>query len=380
MSWFADAFKAVATVATDVTAKAARVAVAGAAEVAGVFDEQAKHDIHRAGLQAEQAIRRNPVIDAINEIDNHERGTTKELIRYIDTTMDTEHECKLSGDTSPESLHKWSVRAYLCYLFHEMHSKGINPMNCAKEQTVDMCKEYSTETGVDFNQIADELNEFLDWDMLFSDKDCYLVARKDVCILGFCGTKFSDFNHLLADITVGNLVAGYHYKMADIACMYWDMLKDMITKYDTVRITGHSLGAGIAMYMNILLSIKSPNTTVVSYGFGAPCVLPRVLKNRMSHRIVNTIDNCDPVSKYYKNDAVAHANKLVHIDRNNVRYRRDQGFQINWNRFSPLNQIAKLKWDCDQIEAHYMKSYINVLHAQRFKGFDSECSANTYDY
>lgn len=382
MSWFTEAFKAVATVGTDIVAKTTRFAVNGAAEVAGIFDERAKQDVQKAALQAEQNIRRNPVIDAINEINNTERQTTKTLIRYIDTTMDIddpETTPNFTESVSRTNLHQWAVRAFIPYFFHELHTS--NSFTEDKQAIIELCKEYTEKLEVPFEHISEHVNDFINnWSIQFSDKDCYLASQNSTCILGFCGTKFNDFDHLLADATVGNLVAGYHYKMADIACMYWDKLSDKILSYDKIYITGHSLGAGVATYMNILVYTLAPEKIVASYGFGVPCILPRVLKNRLSRRILNVIDIKDPVPKYYKNENIAHANHLVHIDSNDYKWRWISQFNINWNRFNPLNQLKKFEFDKENIESHYMKNYISILRAQNLHGYCENGSCKAYEY
>lgn len=382
MSWFAEAFKAVATVGTDIVAKTTKLAVNGAAEVAGIFDEKAKRDVQKAALQAEQNIRRNPVIDAINEINNNERSTTKELVRYIDTTMDIDESetfPKFVESVTRTDLHLWAVRAYIPYFFHELHTTNSFVEN--KATIIERCKESTEKLEIPFEYVSEAVTDLIyNWSLIFSDKDCYLVHQDTTCIVGFCGTKFNDFDHLLADATIGNLVAGYHYKMADIASMYWDQLSEKILKFDKIYLVGHSLGAGVATYMNILLYAKAPEKIVVSYGFGVPCILPRVFKNRLSRRIINVIDIKDPVPKYYKNENVAHANNLVQIDSNDYKWRWISQFNINWNRFNPLNQFAKFEFDKKNLDSHYMKNYISILQMQKIDGFLESSTFKAYEY
>ena len=162
MSWFAEAFKAVATVSTDIVAKTTRVAVNGAAEVAGIFDEKAKRDVQNAALQAEQNIRRNPIIDAINEINNTERKTTKDLIRYIDTTMDiddSETTPKFIESVSRTNLHQWAVRAYIPYFFHELHT--TNSYIEDKKEIIEQCKKYTEKIEIPFDHISEHINDLI---------------------------------------------------------------------------------------------------------------------------------------------------------------------------------------------------------------------------
>jgi len=383
MSFFTDAFKVIATVTNDVVAKSTRAVVSVTGEIAGVFDEKAKHDIQRAGLQAEQAIRRNPLIDAINEIDNHERKRTKDLIRYIDTTLDIDQPKETPANHT--NLWQWSVRAYASYLFHTLHDlRKIDEVRSSGFKVDDVlkhCEHFIKDGEVDLDLITPYLTELLsEWKIEYVDKDCYVASKDSECIIGFCGTLFSDLDHLLADATVGNLVAGYHYKMADIACMYYDLLENLITSFSTISITGHSLGAGIGIYMNLLFYWLHPHKSVTTYGFGVPCVLPRVFKNRLSHRLVHIIDNNDPVPKYYKNENVAHANKLIHIDYNDVKHRYVGQFSINWNRFNPLCQLDKFQWDKNKIESHYMKSYMSILKYQHENDVGNSAINKSYMY
>jgi hypothetical protein len=95
---------------------------------------------------------------------------------------------------------------------------------------------------------------------------------------------------------------------------------------------------------------------------------------------VNVIDANDPVPKYYKNENVAHANTLVHIDRNDPCYRHIGMFEINWDRFNPLNQAEKFRYDYDNLEAHYMKNYISVCHEQFLNPKELKAATKKYKY
>jgi hypothetical protein len=376
MSFFTDVFKAVATVATDVTAKATSLAIHGAAEVAGVFDENAKKNVHYAALEAEKQIRRNPIIDAINEIDNNERELTKRLIRYIDTIHDLEHPEESTSEFTQrvhsQDLWKYASLTWLPYCFHTLMTTWreymVNDLISGNpDSVIKMCQEQDLE--LDHNSLRDT---FASFKFKHVTKNYYVArsnvsTRGDTCLIGFCGTVTSDLNHLIADASIGNLVAGYHYKMADLACELYDtVLKNELQDCSNVVIVGHSLGGGIAMYLNLLMYMFQESgefnseVKVNSWSFGVPCVLPRVFKNRLSRRMINIIDHHDPVPKYYKNDAVAHANNLVHIDGNDPIYRHHGMFAINFARFNPLNQIEKFNYDADNLDFHYMKNYLKV--------------------
>ncbi len=377
MSFFTDVFKAVATVATDVTAKATSLAIHGVAEVAGVFDENAKKNVHYAALEAEKQIRRNPVIDAINEIDNSERELTKRLIRYIDMKHDLEHPEESTDEfthrVDSQNLWKYASLTWLPYEFHKLISSGrqdiVNDILSGNpDSVIEMCQKEDLE--LDHTSLRDVFESFK---FKHVTKNYYICRSNETCLVGFCGTVTSDLNHLIADASIGNLVAGYHYKMVDLACELYDtVLKNELQDCTELVIVGHSLGGGIAMYLNLLMYMlqdeqfscssghENVPQQVKSWSFGVPCVLPRVFKNRLSHRMINIIDHHDPVPKYYKNEAVAHANNLVHIDGNDPRYRHHGMFVINLARFNPLNQIEKFNYDAENLDFHYMKNYLKV--------------------
>jgi len=379
-------FKAFSNVLTDITAKGARYAMHGVAEVAGIFDENKKKEIHHAALDAEKQIRRNPLIDAINEINNNERELTKRLIRYIDMKHDNENPIETWDEftqrVSNTNLWKWATLSWLPYEIHKTIRERKEEDIIDIIDITDIIKNESDKNqDIDQESLLEILSTF---EFKSITKNYYVAVRDKICLIGFCGTVTSDFEHLCSDVNVGNLVAGYHYKMADLACEYYDIvLKDHIKNSSEIQITGHSLGGGIAIYLNLLLYMLqesgeiSGDIIINNYCFGVPCVLPRVFKNRISHRMINVIDHNDPIPKYYKNENIAHANHLVYVDGNDPTYRHHSMFYINPSRFNPLNQFEKFKYDADMIDFHYMKNYLSICRCKDVKICEK---SNCYKY
>lgn len=375
MSWFIQGLQAVTTVTTDVIAKTTKLAINGAAEVVGNFDGNAKKNMQYVALEAEKQIRRNVITDAINDINSNERQLTKDFIRYIDMIHDIETSQSKEdfiSNLEKENLWMWSVYAYIPYVFHEYIKNGrMSELNFDNvESMMNIFKIEADKSNIDFSLIEQQLKEFFtNYTLKYIDKDCYMVQNNDLCIIGFCGTDTDDIEHIKADISVGNLVGGYHYKMADLACQYYEILKQYIDNKELrIKVVGHSLGAGIAEYFNLLyyyLEKDSLNKTdIKSYGFGVPCVLPRVFKNRISERMINVIDEKDFITKLYKNENIAHVNQLVHIDGDDKDYKYIGMFMINWNRFNPLLQVEKLNYDMANTFHHSMKNYMSICKYQ----------------
>lgn len=386
MSWLLEGFKAVSTITTDVVAKTTKIVVSGAAEVAGVFDETAKKNMQYVALEAEKQIRRNVLIDAINDIGSTERELTKQFIRYIDMIHDIDtSETKESfiQRIQKENIWKWSAYAYIPYLLHECVNNEVFQTECPNiDKVCHLFKPIAEKANISFDLLENHIRTFFSsYRILSISKDMYFAASEEECIIGFCGTVTTDLDHLTADISIGNLVAGYHYKMADLACGYYEALKSHIELYSEkhIRLVGHSLGSGIAQYMNILLYMLNIHN-VTSYGFGVPCVLPRVFKNRISHRMIHVIDERDVVTKLYKNENIAHVNHLIHIDGLNYDYRYIGMFHINFNRFNPTFLIEKIAYDNTYIEHHYMKNYINICKYQTMHNISIRDTPNIYPY
>jgi len=345
--------------------------------VGAIAGEEAKHHIEKVYNEIGNNIKRNPITDGIDHINEQiglrdkQHPLTKEIIYHIDTSHD---DINSSIDASQFkdkcNLKELCYNAFIATIPYTFFDNRIN----IEQFNID---EFKTIIKSKTNYI-DELymNQFINDYIILKMTQNYIIAKhnfKNELLISFRGTIPSNTQDLKDDICVGNLTSGYHYTMLN-NCVYYLLEDDeymlkQIQRVDTVKTSSHSLGAGISIYLLIVCkyfqsSDKLKNELDLQINtFGCPIVLPRVFRNKYSKYILSIIDENDPVTKYYKNNFVCHPTELLHICALSLEYLHISQFNIDIKRFEPnlLHQINKMINDGFAIDNHYMESYYKTL-------------------
>jgi hypothetical protein len=346
--------------------------------IGAIAGEEAKHHVEKVYNEIGNNIRRNPITDGIDHINEQiglrdkQHPLTKEIIYHIDTSHDDMHSSIDSTQFKERcNLNENCYNAFLATIPYTFFDNQLNMEQFNKDKFKDVIK---SKTNYIDNQYIDQ---FIHEYSLIKMTQNYIIAKhnfKNELLICFRGTIPSNTQDLKDDICVGNLTGGYHYTMLN-NCVYYLLEDDeymlkQIQSVDFVKTSSHSLGAGISIYLLIVCkyfqskSNKLKNDLDIQINaFGCPIVLPRVFRNKYSKYIVSIIDENDPVTKYYKNNFVCHPTQLLHICALSLGYLHISQFNVDIKRFEPnlINQINKMINDGFAIDNHYMESYYKTL-------------------
>jgi len=349
-------------VAADATGLALKSTGQLAGNVVGMIGgETVKQNVINGFNQAGEAVRNNDVtrgVDQLNEmigLRQRKHPVATELIRWIDGGQDIAHP-SITREQFVERIGGMDTLMYYCLIASLSYSTDVSREGIQKDYP------YIEE---------DHLRRFEDqYDVLKRTDKYLLLTRRDnpseLCI-SFKGT--TDGQDLLHDLSVGNLVGGYHEKMLELCVEYVyeddGYMWKQIEQASKVLTSSHSLGAGISVYLVLLLDMKGMGHKVHSYLYSCPVVLPRCIQKRTSVYFTSVINNSDPIPKYYKNTQVCHPCEMVHINRNDeIAYGR---FEIDFSRFIPNVgiQVDKIRKDVEGVEYHKLESLYTLLGKNR---------------
>ena len=343
-----------------------------------IAGKEAKHHVEKVYNEIGNNIRRNPITDGIDHINEQiglrdkQHPLTKEIIYHIDTSHDDMHSSIDSFQFKNDcNLNKSCYNAFLATIPYTFFDNQININDIDKFKDIIKSKT---------NYIDDQyIEQFINDYTIIKMTQNYIISKhnsKNELLISFRGTIPSNTQDLKDDICVGNLTGGYHYTMLNNCVLY--LLEDdeymlkQIQSVDSIKTSSHSLGAGISIYLLIVCKYFQTNgggcklkhdLDIQINVFGCPIVLPRVFRNKYSKYIVSIIDENDPVTKYYKNNFVCHPTQLLHICALSLHYLHISQFNVDIKRFEPnlLYQINKMINDGFAIDNHYMESYYNTL-------------------
>ncbi len=345
--------------------------------IGAIAGEEAKHHVEKVYNEIGNNIRRNPITDGIDHINEQiglrdkQHPLTKEIIYHIDTSHDDMYSSidalQFKDKCDLKELCYNAFIATIPYTFFDIpFDTSLNDVNQFKD-TIKRKTNYIEESYI---------NKFINEYTILKVTQNYIIAKhnfKNELLISFRGTIPSNTQDLKDDICVGNLTGGYHYTMLNNCITY--LLEDdeymlkQIQLVDNVKTSSHSLGAGISIYLLIVCKYFQTNNKLKNElnieinTFGCPIVLPRVFRNKYSKYIVSIIDENDPITKYYKNNFVCHPTELLHICALSTNYLCISQFNIDIKRFEPnlLHQINKMVNDGLAIDNHYMESYYKTL-------------------
>ncbi len=344
--------------------------------IGAIAGEEAKHHVEKVYNEIGNNIRRNPITDGIDHINEQiglrdkQHPLTKEMIYHIDTSHDDMHSSINASQFKDKcDLNESIYNAFIATIPYTFFDNQINVNDV--DRFKDIIKNKT-------NYIDDQyIDRFIREYTIIKINKNYIIAKhnsKNELLISYRGTIPSNTQDLKDDIFVGNLTGGYHYTMLNNCINY--LLEDdeymlkQIQTVDTIKTSSHSLGAGISIYLLIVCKYFQSNGGKLKHEldiqintFGCPIVLPRVFRNKYSKYILSIIDENDPVTKYYKNNFVCHPTELLHICALSLRYLQISQFNIDIKRFEPnlIHQINKMINDGFAIDNHYMESYYNTL-------------------
>lgn len=336
--------------------------------------EEAKQHIVNGFNTVGEAVRTNPVTDGINKLNEAIGLRTKfhpmaeNLIKFIDAAHDIPHS-SITHDAFKEKCANINELLFYCaiasipYVNYTL-SNG-EPLTLQKIKDVNP---YIREEDIS--------RFFSGYTILKSTKE-YIVCtlnsnQKDVLLL-FRGTV--DEKDVIHDLCIGDLVGGYHEQMIVNAVQYAtednEYLLNVLTDANKITLCGHSLGAGISVYMLLLLYQRgiTQKIDVQCICFSCPAVLPRALRKKMSTYILSIIDDNDCVPKYYKNMDVCHPCEMMHLSKHNPGHAEYGQFNVDFMRFIPNIgiQIYKMVNDAQNVDCHYLSNLYTLLFSLRAK-------------
>lgn len=228
---------------------------------------------------------------------------------------------------------------------------------------------YSNDSS-DYKSLLIDQWKFTDY-CTFSIKDtqALVTTNDDVVIIAFRGTEWSKIRDIITDVSA-ELIAGplgfVHAGFKHALDCVWDTMLPVINKYNknnnkTIWITGHSLGAALAVIAAAYLSLSKKFVSGI-YTFGQPRTGDNVFKTNYNlicgERTFRFVNNKDIITDLpLEAMRYRHVNSLKFFDENGLLYDTEQKNTI----------IDKLELP-ELLTDHKIQNYIdNILFNEKKK-------------
>jgi predicted lipase len=180
----------------------------------------------------------------------------------------------------------------------------------------------------------------------------YIIhSTNDELIISIRGTQTG--KDIEVDLDTGGIFSEYHKGMMDVAVTMLidqDLLNKWIIPSKKCVIVGHSLGAGIAVYVLLCIRLYYPEIKNIHvYTFGCPSIIPSKYINLLNPYMTNIVNKRDVISTFPPTLTwVSGGEQMIHLTEKEI-------IQRHWSYFKRVS-------DNYNIFDHSLNSYLSTLN------------------